>query len=207
MAPDDVLERLRAADWERIFLSLTAYAVTRSSRLYLVKGGGELPQGHRPSDIAHNAVQLVFEGERHWDPDAHPDLLRYLKGVVSSLVSNLITGADHVRRADEASDEPLDLDGYQGIVTPSPLATTESAACVEELRAIVDRETAGDDGLAAVAMGFEDGMRPAEIAELLSIDVQEVYGLTRKLRRRLLSAMDGHECWEDHPVMATASRP
>ena len=207
MLPDDVLERLRAADWPGIYSALGAYAVTRSSRLYLVKGGGELPKGHGPSDVVHQAVRLVFEGKRQWDPDAQPDLLRYLEGVVSSLVSNLVTGADHVRRTDGASDEPLDLDRYEGTVTPSPLAATESAECVEALRAIVNLETAGDGELAKVAMGFEDGMRPAEIAELFSMDVQEVYGLTRKLRRRILSAMGGHECWEDHPVMATASRP
>lgn len=207
MAPANVLATLRAADWERIYPALVAYAVTRSSRLYRVKGGGQLPEGHTPSDIAHQAVQLVFEGERQWDPSTHPDLLRYLSGVVSSLVSNLVTGADHTRRTDGAADEPLDLDRFEGTVAASPLASTESDECVEELREIVDRETADDEGLATVAMGFEDEMRPAEIADVLSIEVKEVYRLAQKLRRRLLSAMDDHECWEDHPVMAAASRP
>lgn len=207
MAPTDVLEKLRAADWERIFPALVAYAVTRSGRLFLVKGGGRLPQGHEPEDVAREAVRLVFEGTRKWDPVKHLDLLAYLSGVVSSLVSNLITAADHTQRIDGAADEPIDLDRFEGKVVPSPIDIVASDECVGALRAIVDRETSGDDGLVTVAMGFEDEMQPAEIAEILSIEVSEVYVLAQKLRRRLLSAMAGHECWEDHPVMATAPRP
>ncbi|HIG73790.1 MAG TPA: hypothetical protein EYQ24_04190 [Bacteroidetes bacterium] len=207
MAPPDALKALRAADWKRIYPALVAYAFARSARLYLVKGGGRLPEGHEPTDVADEAVRLVYEGERKWDPNAHPDLLRYLSGVVSSLVSNLITGADHTWRVDGADGEPSDLDEFEGTVAPSPLASTESDECVEVLRAIVDQETEGDEGLATVAMGLEDEMRPAEIADMLSIDVKEAYLLIRKLRRRLYTAMADHECWEDHPMMTIASRP
>ncbi len=181
--------------------------MARTRRLPFVKGGGELPQGHQPHDVAREAVRLVYERKRTWNPVKHPDLLAHLSGVVSSLVSNLVTAADHTQRIDGATDEPIDLDGFEGRVAPSPIDVVAPDECVETLRAIVDRETSGDDGLATVAMGLEDEMQPGEIAEVLSIDVREVYVLTKKLRRRLLSAMAGHECWEDHPVMATAPRP
>lgn len=206
MVPAHVLEMLGEADWEKIYPRLVAYAVSRTSRLFAVKGGGQLPKGQEPADMAREAVRLVFEGERKWNPETHPDLLRYLSGVVSSLVSNLVTSADHMRRSDGTAKEPPDFDVFEGSVSPNPLATAESEECVEELRLIVDRETDGDEKLSSVAMGLEDGMRSAEIAEFLSIEVKEVYRLTRKLRRRLLSAMGGHECWEDHSVMSAACR-
>lgn len=206
MISSRVLKILREADWEQIYPSLVAYAVSRSSRLYLVKGGGQLPEGREPPDMAREAVRLVFEGERKWNPDTHPDLLRYLTGVVSSLISNLITGADHTRRVTGTAEGLFDLDTFEDTAPLNPLASAESDECVEELRAIVDGQTEDDEKLASIAMGLEDEMRPAEIAEFLSIDVKEVYVLTRKLRRRLLSAMGSHECWEDHPIIANTFR-
>lgn len=207
MAPPDVLEKLRAADWERIYPALVAYAVARTNRLPLVKGGGPLPQGHQPDGIAAEAVRQAFEGERRWDPERHPDLLRYLANAVSSLVSNLVTSADHVRRDGRDPSQATGLDGRDEGGALSQLDALASDECVEELRAIVDCETADDERLVAVQMGLEDGLPRDEIAEVLSIGVSEVYNLTRKLRRRILSAMAGHECWEDHPLMAATSTP
>lgn len=207
MLPSHVLERLKSADWERIFPALVAYAVARTRRLPFVKGGGELPQGHQPHDVAREAVRLVYEGERQWNPSKHPDLARYLSGVVSSLVSNLITSADHVQRVDGLTDEPVDMDAFEETGILSPVDAVASDECIGVPRALVDRVTAGDEQLAEVSMGLEEGMQFAEIADLFSMEVREVYSLSQKLRRRLLSAMAGHECWEDHPVMATASRP
>lgn len=204
MVPPDTLDRLRAADWEQLFPDLVTYASWRAAGLPFTKGGGELPQGYEPKDLVREAVTRVFEGRRVWDPSRDPDLLDYLKGVVKSLASNLVTSADHVHRTAELDGEAVDLDTFEGI-RPSPMDLAASAQCEEELRQLVEEATADDPGLATVAMGLEDGMRAAEIAAEFSMEVGDVYGLTQKLRRRLLSSMSDRECWEDHPLMTSTT--
>lgn len=204
LVPPDTLDQLHAADWDQLFPDLVAFASWRAVGLPFTKGGGELPQGYEPKDLAREAVTRVFEGRRVWDPARDPDLLDYLKGVVSSLASNLVTSADHARRTTEGNGEAIDLDTFSD-VSPTPAALAASAECEEELRDLVEEATADDPGLAAVAMGLEDGMRAAEIASEFSMEVGDVYGLTQKLRRRLLSSMSARECWEDHPLTTSTT--
>ncbi len=201
--PDHILTLLREADWERIYPSLVAYARNRFWALPSVLAGGLLPQGMRPEDIAQEAIRLVFEGKRQWDPVVKSDLGRYLAfSVVRSLISNAAQSPGHTRRA-EGGESP-DLDVYPGSLhDPSVLAASNQ--CKEVLRTIVEQATDDDERLAITQMALEEGMRSAEIAELLSIKVSEAYTLTRKLRRRILSAMADHECWKGHPLIATAT--
>ena len=200
--PGHILTLLREADWERIYPSLVAYARNRLWALPSVQAGGLLPQGMRPEDIAQKAIRLVFEGKRQWDPVAEPDLSRYLAlSVIRSLISNAVRSADHFRRDEGGS---LDMDVYHGS-SHDPSVLAASNQCEEELRTIVEQATVDDERLAIIQIGLEDGMRSAEIANLLSIEVSEVYTLTRKLRRRILSAMANHECWKGHPLIATVT--
>lgn len=205
MVPPDTLDQLHAANWDHLFPDLVAFASWRAAGLPFTKGGGVLPQGQEPKDLAREAITRVFEGRRVWDPARDPDLLDYLKGVVSSLSSNLVTSADHTHRTAETNGEAIDLDAFED-GQPTPAALAASAQCEEELRELVEEATADDSGLATVAMGLEDGMRAAEIASEFSMEVGDVYRMTQKLRRRLLSLMSDRECWEDNPLIKTFSR-
>ena len=200
MPPSDhILTLLNEADWERIYPSLVAYA---KNQLWLARSGGLPPQGMQPKDVVQEAIRLVFEGKRKWDPITEPDLGRYLaKSVIRSLISNAVRSAGHYHRDIDGS---LDMDVYSGSLH-DPAVLAASGECKEVLRTIVQRATVDDERLATIQMGLEDGMRPAEIAQLLSIKVSEVYTLTRKLRRRIFSAMADHECWQDHPPIATVT--
>ena len=168
--------------------------------LFLPSGQGDsFRKVWEPEDIAQKAIHLVFEGKRQWDPVAEPDLGRYLAfSVVRSLISNAVQSVGHTRRVE--GGDPPDLDAYSGS-SHDPSVLVASDECEEVLRTIVEQATADDERLATIQMGLEDGMRSAEIAELLSIEVSEVYTLTRKLRRRIASAMADHECWKDHPLI------
>ena len=197
--PDHILTLLHEADWERVYPSLVAYA---KNRLWLARSGGPPPRGMHPKDVVQEAIRLVFEGKRQWDPLAEPDVGRYLAtSVIWSLISNAVRSADYSHRDIDGS---LDMNVYPGSLhDPSVLAA--SGECEEVLRTIVEQATDDDERLATIQMGLEDGMRSAEIAKLLSIKVSEVYTLTRKLRRRIFSAMADHECWQDHPPIATVT--
>ena len=152
-----------------------------------------------PEDIVQKAICLVFEGKRQWNPAEEPDLQRYLAlSVIRSLISNAVQSAGHTRRME--GGDPPDLDVYPGSFH-DPSVLVASGECEEILRTIVEQATANDERLGNMQMGLEDEMRSAEIAELFSIEVSEVYTLTRKLRRRIVSAMADHECWKDHPLI------
>lgn len=201
MPPPEVLARLHATDWKSIYPSLMAYATARGQRLPLVKGGGDLPLGEQARDVVQEAIRLVFTGERQWDPERDPDLQRYLAhSVIRSLVNNLATRSAHAQR--DAAGFPEDVLDASKILPDDVLASDE---CIEAFREIGSGCVANDERLETVMMGLEDGMARDEIASLLSIEVKEVYTLTRKLRRRLEAGMAGHECWDDHPVLFHAN--
>ena len=164
-------------------------------------GAGNSLWGTEARDVVQEAIRLVFEGDRQWDPEREPDLQRYLAhSVVRSLVSNLATGSAHAQR--DAGDFPNEVPNANEILPDTALASDE---CVEALREIGAACVADDDDLETVMMGLEDGMARDEIASLLSIEVKEVYTLTRKLRRRLEADMAGHECWDGHPILFHAN--
>ena len=49
--------------------------------------GGMAPGGIEAADLAAAAIVDILEGNRVWDPKAHPDLLNFLRSVVDSKVS------------------------------------------------------------------------------------------------------------------------
>ena len=202
LPPEHILAALDKADWERICPSLVAYARSLLFALPSVRAGGPLPQGMDPEDIAQKAIHLVFEGKRQWNPVAEPDLGRYLaSSVIRSLISNAVQSADHTNRDVGGS---LDMDVYPG-PPHDPSALAASDECEQVLRTIIEQTTADNEHLSIIQIGLEEGMCSAEIAKVLSIEVSEVYTLTRKLRRRILSAMADHECWKGHPLIATVT--
>lgn len=93
-----VLKLLSQVDWRQIALGVTDYAIIRVQRLrWKTASYKDLPQGMTPADLAYEAIKKVIGGERPWDPEQHPDLLRYLKAIVDSLVSHLVESEDHER--------------------------------------------------------------------------------------------------------------
>ena len=93
---EQVLEQIRQADWTRISLRLTLHAAARVKRWRWRTGNHQdLADGLEPGDIACQAIARLLTGQRAWDPERHPDLFEYLKGVVNSLVSNLGMSKDN----------------------------------------------------------------------------------------------------------------
>lgn len=100
---ETALEKFRAADWKRIQLELTLYAVYKVQRLNWKTSEG-LPRGLLPQDLALGAIQKTLEGLmtdetgkgiRRWNPEKEPELLEFLKSVVDSDVSSLVNLEEH----------------------------------------------------------------------------------------------------------------
>ena len=184
---EDILARLHNADWKKIYPKLIAFTKWRLSRGY------RLRRGLKPKDIVQEAITSVAEGRRNWNPARDPDLTKYLAGVISGLISNESNLVEHKYRDRNGS---LDMDAFAGLMH-DPFVLTTSAECEKVLMNIMKQETADDRRLRVILNGLIAGLSPAEIAQKHGIDRKDVYTLSRKLRRRILSAMARHECWED----------
>ncbi len=186
-----VAERLQEMDdetWGDMYLELLDFARYKRRRLDYVKGGGELPLGRKPKDLVQDAIKRVFEGDRQWDPGKDPDLCDYLKSVISSIVSGLLGKTDYEHKDDSMLEDHHDL--------PSGENPTYND-CLEALQEILEEESSDEKGLENVRLGIEDGMKPSEISDFFGIEVEKVYTLSRKLRRRVEKRMEQHPC-NDH---------
>lgn len=185
-----VAERLQEIDdesWGDMYLELLDFARYKKRRLDFVKGGGELPLGRKPEDLVQDAIKRVFEGDRQWDPDKDPDLCDYLKSVISSIVSGLLEKTDYEHKHDSQLEDHFDL--------PSDSNPTYND-CLEALQEILEQESSDEKDLENVRLGIEDEMKPSEISDFFSIEVEKVYTLSRKLRRRAEKRMEQHPCNE-----------
>jgi len=98
------LEQFQNADWKRLPLELSLYAVQKVNKLHWRTSQG-LPRGLLPQDLAMNAIQKTLEGLispeasgrgiRKWDPEKEPSLLFYLRSVIDSDVSSLVNLDEH----------------------------------------------------------------------------------------------------------------
>lgn len=213
----DVREKLERADWERITLTLVRYALFKVRRLKWHTGDREsLPEGKTAEDLACEAIEKVVSGDRRWDPTTCPDLLRYLKGVVDSLVSHLVVSEEHrrVRRMPQ-TDEGQEVEELLTMADPTA-ETAEHLVSVQvdlETR-VVERlaaerfvdalfdQIAGDEELEAMVDILLRGIvKPKEIAAETGMNVERVYKLREKLDRavqrvekRIRGDAGGQEC-------------
>lgn len=172
------LARLQKRDLEIIILRLTTHALYKVQRLSWQTGKKELPGGKEPKDLAFDAIQMVWTGQRAWDPDKQTDLLKHLKSIVDSLVSHLVESAEHTKRErpkegieEETFDPPDDQ-------TPSPLDEVIASNAFRKLR----DQAKEDEDLELVLYCIEEGIsRPTDISDTLRIPVDRVYKAKKKL--------------------------
>lgn len=184
----ETLERLQKQDWPTIILQLKAYAIKRVSRLNWRRGREALPEGKQSHDLAMGAITQAFgiEGNRKWDYEKHPDLLKYLMDTVDSLVSNLVRSSEHKSAAKSSVNEfnkygdPI----HKDIVIPDHEHKIDNEILVNEIREC----TKGEDDLEIIFQCLLEGMKSREIADEYGLSISQVYQLTRKLIRRVIAA-------------------
>lgn len=182
--PDpEVIERLNAQDWEDLYEDLVAYATIRVQELSWERGPGALPEGKGPEDFAKEAIESLYTGRRTWNYEQYPNLKNVLTGIIDSLVSNLVTSAEHRRSKDV---EPSDLETfYADISSEEPDGEVRAEDIEERMRQAV----ADDPELEFVFEAMLEGHDPESIEELIEAeDRQQVYQLRRKVRRRIRKA-------------------
>jgi DNA-directed RNA polymerase specialized sigma24 family protein len=190
---------LTADQWTELVERLTLHASSKLRRLHWrgVSGslGGKTPGGIEAVDLAQSAILDVIEGKRTWDPQADPDFLKFLQGVVDSKVSHLVEGLENrkSRRLGPASAGDENSGAYEVEASgPSPAELVVNRDSAETFRAAVIKCLEGDDLAYKVLECLEaEYTKPSEIAEMLGISVADVNNAQKRLRRKLDQLTNG----------------
>lgn len=170
---EDVQRELDRVDWADVGVRLAAYATWKARNLHWRTGRADaLAGGKTPEDLAADAILKVLGGERAWDPSRGP-LLRYLEGVVDSLLSHLAASADN--RIQETFSEAHDRAAAPAGGDPSER--------IDRLRAALEHDR--QQALLAVvdAIAARCDAKPQAIAQVLGTSVADVNNRLKRLRR------------------------
>lgn len=176
-------------EWLGLNSRLTLYALRKMRRLCW-RGARPAerptaPGGQGPEDLAATAIERVLDGSRAWDASADP--FDHLCSVLDSLVSHLVGGWENrnvrgmpTARSDDGPERPVELPGRE----PDPSHAAAESEEAHQYRAAV-RDAVAKDPLAA---GIFDCLQagystPADMAELLDVDVEQIYTAKRRLER------------------------
>jgi RNA polymerase sigma factor (sigma-70 family) len=166
---DEKIEQLlNKHDWPKFILALTAYTISVCRWKHY-----RLPPGIEAEDIVMQAIEKVYEGKRKWDPERDPDLLKYLKSVVRSLINNELG---------LAASGTLSLDSISAD-DPAPQYDPDDELYYKQVNQEIAAQMRGDPVCALIFKGFKDGMTLKEISDEFMVDIEEI----RKGRRRLLT--------------------
>jgi hypothetical protein len=218
----DPLTLLNQADWKRIQLKLLEYAGFKIGRLKWRTGQGVLPKGLSMEDIVIGAVQKTFEGAqaamndgaaresapgvRRWNPESAPDLLEFLKAVVDSDVSHLVSSEEHrltnyhaQATAEEARDAIERLPSQASDNPEQSLLRREREAQEEgfgEYFVELTSAFAHDPPVQKVLASYREQslksetIKPAAVARDTGMPIEEVRNAIKRLRRRVLTTRD-----------------
>ncbi len=195
--------RISESEWCNIAVELERYALSVSRNLrWRTRNPIELPGGETVTSIVSKAIEKLFSGEREWDPQREPDIRKYLRGVIDSLLNHLAESQDNTLLT--APPEPGSTN-FPAWETGSrkrdpsvdwavpPNRSPEAAALRQEQEALEDRalellveECSADALLMSVLEAMMDGYdKPAEIAEHKGIPVKDVYNAAKRMDRKL----------------------
>lgn len=186
-----VLEILYAQDWDDIIPKLAEYTIMKVKNLSWYTGHKDLPGGLTIEDVVFKAIGSLFNGTRKWEPAEKPDILIHLKSIIKSMINHLVESSDHKKTA---FSNPVD-ESKQSIVellvskdrNPEELLISKEKS--REIEKMIWNCAGDDEEIGLVLLCLEEISKPSMIAQELGWEVNKVYSVLRKYRRRL-------ESWE-----------
>jgi len=182
VSPDPRLKAITDKEWKDITLRLFKYAQYKC-RL--------LPGHMEPGDMACEAMQLAFTGERKWNTDKNPDVLDFLKDIVDSRWWNLWRKKAHRRLTSDETMlnvalENLSIEKHENDIA---LTTDAGAECGHEMDyrlKLIEVAAQGDPELEEFYLALEYGCNSIkEIAAMLEWTVSRTYKVRTKLTNKL----------------------
>lgn len=178
MVAPEILQRLQQ-ELEPLYKRLFYY----TRRELRIRGW----QGYDANDFVTDAIDRVLTGRRNWNPEAHPDLVKYMFDVIDSILGHFPAELRRIRREQrgQAATHTLTDDQEAALEHDKTLRRELEEQSGERLIGFLD--SLGDD-LPAKQMAemFWDGNPKREaIAADLGITAQEHDAVRKRLKRRV----------------------
>jgi len=146
-------------------------------------------QGLSAKDFVHRAIKKALEGQRVWDPEATPDFEGFLKGCISSEVSNHFNRKS--TKTTSTIDEKPDQDDSYFDLQDSGTALMADIEGKELRGHLFDELIEYDEGLAELLFLQEKKYTTDEIVQELNYESrQKVYNARKRLRRACQKFLD-----------------
>lgn len=191
----ELLERLNNQDWEAIIKQLTSYAQMKLAPLKWNKGTGAT-LGKQTEDFVNEAITRVYEnkpGKRKWNYKKQPDLLKHLKGIVSSSISNAVNGKENETNI---RLNPTDTEDESLLSIISYFEDPEEKVIADEISGLIEKaiQDTKDDTLEMVWYAvIEYELTPEQISKNLGIEKKEVYNTLKRMRRLAQKIIESYQ--------------
>jgi hypothetical protein len=192
------LPTLTQDEWLSTFKRLTLFAIKRFQLCGWYSGPGNqitAPGGVGPEDIASEAIQDVIDGRRNYDAQKCPNFLRFLKGVVSSKISHLVESLDsapvryfvgHIENDDGSSSDSYSEESNCSGDEPDPAKLCMDREFVSRIKIFIKEQCQKDELVFKIMECLEaDITKPAEMADVLGVNVSEINNAQKRLRRQI----------------------
>lgn len=194
--PDNIRRLLEEHGWGDTMPRLLKFAISRIRRLsWYGKRGGEVAISRMAQDFVMDAIAKVYAGERKWNPETCPDLLKYLIWVIHSDTNHAAQSSENkstIERDDKDEFIKQEMEKFleqmqQFIPLPGDYLLKEEQRQQDEeyLSGFIDFLD-DDRPLVGIVECIMDGIeKPRDMATKLGVGVQEIYHMKKRLRRRL----------------------
>lgn len=172
----ELFDRLNAVNWRDLLPRLHYYSLNKLQRYPALAEMYDIPG--LSTQIADEAVKLVWEGTRKWNTDYYETAYDLLKGIVDSLIFNYVNSKAVISTDALPEDEQLE---YRQGTSPNP----EQLYIVKEMAAEIEGILKTDPDAAEVFDCLRDGLKPREIADEMNVDVKEIYNIIKRVQRKL----------------------
>jgi hypothetical protein len=201
----DLIERMPDDELEKMILELGYYALkVRNEYQWRTRDKDALPKGETIKSVVSLAMEKVLAGERRWNPAQQPDFRKFMRDVIDSLINHLARSKDNAILTtvpEEGSEDEISWGAGAGKARPGAewlarnVVTPEEALLDEESQEqknkairILLEECAADQTLTRIVSAMLEGRdQCGEIADVVGIEVKEVYNAMKRLDRRVAS--------------------
>jgi hypothetical protein len=185
MIHEDIIKHLEKEGINSIYLKLLAYAQMKINKLTWRHGHKGATRGQLSRDFCQKAIADTLTGKRTWNKEKYPTILEFLKSVISSLISNEITGKEH-KTSTHIDIYDRKEEFKLPIVSGFPSAEDKLVAndLEQKLRQAICNAEDETGMLELVYLSImEKQLTPQEISKSLDIDIKVVYNAKKRIKR------------------------
>ena len=188
-----MLEELDKQGVETVYKKLLAYTNKRISLMFWQHNKETTTSGKLANDYVGEAILKAIDNNgTKWDRGKCPSLITYLIGLISNQLSNSVTSSENkLSSSMDISDESNSTRLVSSKYSPSAALELEDKNLIwgqriKEYKKIVANLVKDDeDYVEFVFDEMIDGFKSQVIAERLSLDINEVYSYTRRIKSAL----------------------